>query len=1252
MEGLKIISLNTNGLRITPKRRALFKKFAASDADFILLQEIHSTPSDEKIWMSEWGGSGVFSHGKSNSCGVCILFKRGSNPSISHTVRDSEGRFVIIQLTYGTETFTLVNVYSPTQTEAREQMDFIASLQETLTKLEIQAMVLGGDLNIQLDTQPQPSRQQRITPSSYRSQLTALLEEYHLMDAWRIKNQKSTRGTFHRLQYSARLDYLFISGFLLSATTTTDIKTEPLSDHSTISIDFRIPMANRGPGFWRMNNLLLTDKDFMTKMRQHILENLEEDLHDPNLKWEWIKYKIRSFAISYGITKARQERQHVTSLEKRLTTLAETHDLTATPDIAHEAQSIKRELAEIQQHQANKAIFKTKANWTQMGEKPTAYFLGLEKRRGKNKTITSLQDENGIILTNNKDILEYEQRYFKNIYEEESATLSPLDEFPLQAEDLPQISESHRTMANLPFSLRDFHIALKQLNKDKSPGSDGLTPEFYLAFWDILQDAFYHSILYSMQTGILSQEQRVGIISLVPKKAEDRTKLSNWRPITLLNTDFKIFSKALSNRIQPCIKDVIAEDQTGFIKGRSIATNLMNIQTVIDQVNITDSDGILLSVDYAKAFDTVRWSIIHRALDMFGFGEMITSAVKILFAEIKTCVYNAGFSSGFFFPTRGIRQGCCCSPSLFVIAVELLAILVRKSDNIKGIRIAEQQLKISHYADDATFFVKDRPSLTNLLHLLDVFSDFSGLKVNNTKSYILLLGNHLHPPEQIQNIRIVDKVTILGIVFANSVTEDQQYQWNFQQKLQKIKNICNTWWNRNLSMKGKVTLTNSLMISILQYPCTCTATPTRVFTEFKAIIMDFIWNHGRSKISYNLLIQDINKGGLRLADLESRVRVIHVNWIKFMWNNPDSILSWMLMRNMGLEQIFHLILSKTDHTALVDTRQKFVRQILATWAKLHITQPTTEVQVQAELLWYNKYISIGKKTVFWNGWSKTGINYINDLIHEDEARFYSHEELANKYGVSSSFLDLLQIRSAIPLQWKRKLLGTSTQNPTFSPSISDDEGSSLNILRQTSKQLYYAIIRFKKPLITSQRRWNEIFPIGEDTREEYWTENYKRSYLSARDTKLQSFQFRICHRIIPCNKFLKNIRIRQDDMCSYCQDQDSIQHFLFTCPATKTFWDNFCNWLATQVDIQIHMSTRLFLFGVPISNPQDRIVNFLLLLIKFYIYRQKLFHQGRLCLLQFLGELRARLQIEKYILKLENKPDRFNPWNRLYAALG
>lgn len=176
--------------------------------------------------------------------------------------------------------------------------------------------------------------------------------------------------------------------------------------------------------------------------------------------------------------------------------------------------------------------------------------------------------------------------------------------------------------------------------------------------------------------------------------------------------------------------------------------------------------------------------------------------------------------------------------------------------------------------------------------------------------------------------------------------------------------------------------------------------------------------------------------------------------------------------------------------------------------------------------------------------------------------------------------------------------------------------------------------------------------MGEEHLQETWAEIYKAPYLAARETKMQAFQFRVIHRVVPCNKFLKNIRIRSSDECSFCPQPDTIQHFLVQCPRTKSFWDNVSEWLDRETGIQLHVSVRTRLFGVPATHPQARVINFLLMFIKFYIYRQKLFHEGAFSTIHLLRELQTRLRVEKYITALDNKQHKFNMWTRLYAALG
>lgn len=116
--------------------------------------------------------------------------------------------------------------------------------------------------------------------------------------------------------------------------------------------------------------------------------------------------------------------------------------------------------------------------------------------------------------------------------------------------------------------------ALKEMNRGKCLGSDGLTVEFCTRFWPFIEAPLRHSIRESTDSGIISQEQRWGIITLISKKHLDQSNISNWRPITLLKTDYKLLTKAYSIRLQSCICTVIHMDQTGFLSGRYIAKSL------------------------------------------------------------------------------------------------------------------------------------------------------------------------------------------------------------------------------------------------------------------------------------------------------------------------------------------------------------------------------------------------------------------------------------------------------------------------------------------------------------------------------------------------------------------------------------------------------------------------------------------------------------------------------------------------------
>lgn len=132
--------------------------------------------------------------------------------------------------------------------------------------------------------------------------------------------------------------------------------------------------------------------------------------------------------------------------------------------------------------ETNQTIFRAKSRWASAGEKPSAYFLGLEKRRSKNTTITALRNASCRILTSNRDILERQRSYFAEIIEESPDSVDPIEDLPLSREDIPSISDLDKMFLDCPFTEGELQNALKSLNKGKTPASDGLTPEFYVQF--------------------------------------------------------------------------------------------------------------------------------------------------------------------------------------------------------------------------------------------------------------------------------------------------------------------------------------------------------------------------------------------------------------------------------------------------------------------------------------------------------------------------------------------------------------------------------------------------------------------------------------------------------------------------------------------------------------------------------------------------------------------------------------------------
>ena len=523
----------------------------------------------------------------------------------------------------------------------------------------------------------------------------------------------------------------------------------------------------RGPGFWKFNSSLLEDDEYTEKLMFKIPHfiNKYQDLEDHGLLWELIKMEIRAFTISYSKQIAKTKKDYEKDLIQEVSRLGNIGENSSSPETVQKYIKVKNELDKISYDRTRGACVRSKARWHEFGERSSKYFLNLEKRNYESKCITSLIKENGRSIKDPKEILKEQNRFYQFLYSSQNPQVNdPKFEVFFDNDKIKKLNDEQRNNCEGLLTENECFNALKCFQKNKSPGNDGFTAEFYSFFWNQLGKTMVNSFNYGFHKGELSISQRQSVIRLIPKKNKNLLYLKNWRPISLLNVDYKIASKALALRLKKILSAIINNAQTGYVEGRFIGENIRLISDILTFTADQDIEGIALFIDFEKAFDSLEWEYLFKALDIFQFGPDFKTWVKILYTNISSCIINNGFACEPFTLKRGVRQGCPLSGLLFILAAELLSCSVRANDHIKGIRVSNKEIKLSQYADDTTSFCKDIESLGKLLELLDLFKDCSGLKLNQSKSEAMWLGKNANKTDTLFGVQWPQRpISALGI---------------------------------------------------------------------------------------------------------------------------------------------------------------------------------------------------------------------------------------------------------------------------------------------------------------------------------------------------------------------------------------------------------------------------------------------------------------------------------------------------------
>ena len=286
--------------------------------------------------------------------------------------------------------------------------------------------------------------------------------------------------------------------------------------------------------------------------------------------------------------KKRMLNNEITQLEKIIDELqTELNEKTINENLILELNSNKDKLNKLIESKTQGAIIRSRVKWYEEGEKNSKYFLNLEKHNSNLKSINRLTLRDGSTSEDQKAIMKELQYYYQQLYT--MVKTKENDQF-LDNIEGPKVPQKCEEPMNAEITEQEVLKVLKSTANNKTPGEDGLPAEFYKVFWIDVKCYLVASYKYSHEINKMSITQRRGVLCLLPKK-NDPPLLKNWRPISLLNQDYKLIAKLIAERIKLCLDAIIDIDQTGFIKGRSIGQNITNIIDIIHYCEQHDKQG-------------------------------------------------------------------------------------------------------------------------------------------------------------------------------------------------------------------------------------------------------------------------------------------------------------------------------------------------------------------------------------------------------------------------------------------------------------------------------------------------------------------------------------------------------------------------------------------------------------------------------------------------------------------------------------
>ena len=354
------------------------------------------------------------------------------------------------------------------------------------------------------------------------------------------------------------------------------------------------------------------------------------------LFWDVLLTRLRGTIISYASKIKRDRNKKENNLIKDLDNLNHLFILNMDDkQLKDEINKKNTELEELRDIKLKGAFIRSRSQMLAQEEKPNKLFLNLENNNFISKNIKELINSDDKKITEPNAILKEMRAFYDELYRERDIIKIEDSIFNNYKDNLIKLNNEESSKLDLKITMEELKEQVFSIKHNKSPGPDGFTNEFFKTFWEILKTPLLKLMNSFYVNSYIPEFFLSGIITCIPKGNKSRNLLKNWRPITLLNSLYKFYSGIWANRIKQFLPKLIGESQKGFVQGRFIGENTVLTLDILNETKFAGEGGLLILVDFEKAFDAISWEYTSKILKIFNFSQKTISIIQSLQKNFK-----------------------------------------------------------------------------------------------------------------------------------------------------------------------------------------------------------------------------------------------------------------------------------------------------------------------------------------------------------------------------------------------------------------------------------------------------------------------------------------------------------------------------------------------------------------------------------------------------------------------------------------